>query len=561
MPGLARLKDMNMKTFIHFSIATRFVVMVAAGLVMGWVVPCARANVFASNIQLNQTSTNLITDPGDSVTIYYLLNQNADAGVTVALFYGTNTVWSTNRTGGGPGTLRGTNAVVWNGVGNNGQVVGSGIWLVRVTASTLGGATNWNLVPMRDNTPSSLNGDGYVWSPQGIAVNNNTNSAFFGRVFVGNAEPSGSGSEPGDLVGIGKYNADGGYAAEGAFSTGGWLWAGNNSSPWKIEVDADDRVHVVDGASQSAVISFDQLISSNSMQRVLATNNMVGSGVNYAGLAITGNGTNRQMYSTDIDSGGPNGVGVRRWKLAASGAIATNDTGITVVSTTPSQSLDLFPQDVAVDSSNRIFVIQYLPGAGASTNRVLGFPAYQSNALTTATWTVTDTALINAFGIAAALHTNYLGVVCREDVGRAISIFNRDTGVPMGDQGLNAYNNTSHDYTDVAWDRAGNLYVTDWSDGRWRVFSPPGGNQFTTLALQTVRVGVAQPPTLSQPLWQGGQFTVNVNGDPGFSYAVDSSTNLVTWSPTTTNLSQSVVTPFTIPAPLSRTFYRARVVP
>lgn len=288
---------------------------------------------------------------------------------------------------------------------------------------------------------------------------------------------------------------------------------------------------------------------------------MVNSGVNYGGLAVTGTGTNRQIYATDIDSGGPGGVGVRRWNLGVSGVVATNDMGMTVVSTMPSLALDLFPQDVAVDSSNRIYVVQNLDIFSSSTNRVLGFPAVQSNALTTASWTVTDSTLINAFGIAAALHTNHVGVVCREDVGSAIAVFNRDTGVPIDGTGLNAYNNTDHDYTDVAWDRAGNLYVTDWLDTRWRVFSPPGGNQFTTVALQTISLGAALPPTLSQPRWQSGQFTVNVNGESGVRYAVDSSTNLVTWLPTTTNLAQSAVTPFTIPAPPNKSFFRARVVP
>lgn len=538
--------------------ATRFIVMVAAGLLMGWGVPDARANVFASNVQLNQTSTNLITDPGDSVTIHYLLNQNADAGVTVALFNGPVTVWSTNRTGGGAGTLRGTNLIVWNGLGTNGQVVSNGTWTVRVTAGTVG-STNWTKVPMRNNTPEDRNGDGYVWSPKGIAVNNNTNSSYFGRVFVGNAGESGLEAEPGDLVGIGKYNADGGYAAEGSFSTGGWPWAGNDSSPWKVEVGADDRVYVVDGASQCTVVSFDQIISSNSPQLIsLRTDNMANAAVNYSGIAVTGVGTNRQIYGADIGNTGPGGVGIRRWSLGAAGAAATNDPGITVVSTAPNLSLDLYPQDVAVDSSNRIYTIQDLQPGGPSTNRVLGYPAFQSNALTAATWTVTNETLVSAFGIAAALHTNYLGVVCRVDVGNPINVFNRDTGAAIAVTGLNS---GFHDYTDIAWDRAGNLYVSDYLEGRWRVFSPPGGNQFTTLALQTIRVGAPLPPTLSQPQWQSGQFTVNVNGEPGLRYAVDSSTNLVTWSPTTTNLALSAVTPFAIPAPLNKTFFRARIVP
>ena len=295
-----------MNTSVPLSALTRFVAAVAATVILDSAALNAQANVFASNLQLNLATTNLVNSPGDSVTISYLLNQNADAGVSIALFYGAITVWSTNLTGGSAGTTRGTNSVVWNGAGNNGQIVNSGTWFVRVTAGSVGG-TNCTLVPMRDNVLGSRNGDGYVWSSKGIAVNNNTNSWYFGRVFVGNSAESGLGTEPGDFVGIAKYNADGGYAAEGAFSTGGWPWAGNESSPWKVEVGADDRVYVVDGASQCTVLSFDQLISSNSLLLVLRTNNMANSGVNYGGLAVTGTGTNRQIYAADIGSGGPGG--------------------------------------------------------------------------------------------------------------------------------------------------------------------------------------------------------------------------------------------------------------
>src|SRR6185503_11826302 len=70
-----------------------------------------------------------------------------------------------------------------------------------------------------------------------------------------------------------------------------------------------------------------------------------------------------------------------------------------------------------------------------------------------------------------------------------------------------------HDHTDVAWDNVGNLYVCDNWDRIWRVHSPPGANQATTVAPQTLEAGMPPLAAVLKPLSQtGGQFFFALSG-------------------------------------------------
>jgi len=517
----------------------------ALALVPGFVSP-AEGNVFASHLRLGGSATNLQTVAGQTVDIAYILNQDADTGVAVSVCIGTNVTWSTNLPGGSPGTLKGTNGLTWPGCDAFGNPVTNGNWSICVLAKSSGFA-DWTEI-----------NSSYVWAAEGIAVNNNTNSLHFGRIFVGNAA-EGLGSDPGDLLGITKYYADASPADEGSFSDGGWSWSGNDSSPWKLEVGEDDRVYVADGASACTVLSFDQFITSNSPPLLaLRTNNMVDPGVNYAGLAATGTGNNRAIYMSDIGSGSPGGFGVRQWILTSSGSAATNDPGVTVVPASPSLPLEAFPQDVAVDSTGRIFVIQKLLSSDLQTNRVLAFAPYTGSPLTDPLWTVTNSSLENAFGIAAALHTNWVAVACRGSTTYGITLYDADTGAAIPTPGLNT---GDPKYTDVCWDRAGNLYLADWWNSVWTAYSPPGTNQYETASVQTIKIGAYTRPTLLSPGWNAGQFQATLVGELGVNYAIESSANLVQWTAFATNRAYATTNSWTWPAADNRLFIRARVAP
>ena len=528
----------------------------------------AKANVFASNLKLNNVATNLMTAPGDGVTISYLLNHHADAGVTVSVVFGTNILWSTNLTSAG--TNRGINSVVWDGRDSSGNVASNGLWLVSVTAASAG-KTNWWKVPMVDNGLVTHNGEGHAWSPYGIAVNNNVDSPHFGRIFVGNAEESGDSNEAGDFKGIALYNADGSYAIAGGHSTGGWNWNPFDEfdveSPGKIEVGADDRVYVVDGSRRATVLSFDQSISTNSAMLALNHDTLFeAADSRFSGLAVTGTGTNRELLMADLYMQGvPGGLGVRRWALGAAGVASTSDWGTTFVNAGAGSDLDYHPHDVAVDSNERIYTLQYL-GPFESSPRVLAFPAYQGSALNAASWTVASSftnGLVAASGIATALHTNFLAVVSYLDTGNPLSVYRISTTnaalLTTDGDGLNS--GSEHNYTDVAWDHAGNLYVTDWAESRWRAFSPPGNNQFTTTSLQWVKVGPYVQPTLQSVRWQTNQFQLQLNGEIGVNYIIEASSNLLTWTGVATNRAPATTSLWAVSSSSSRAFFRAKVLP
>src|ERR1041384_7655068 len=65
-----------------------------------------RANVYATDVRINGGTTN--------ATISYRLNDDATAGVTLAVKSGNTTVRAISVVYPNPGTLRGTNSIVWN---------------------------------------------------------------------------------------------------------------------------------------------------------------------------------------------------------------------------------------------------------------------------------------------------------------------------------------------------------------------------------------------------------------------------------------------------------------
>jgi hypothetical protein len=513
----------------------------AVALSHGWFVFSAKGNVYATNVRLNNSVTNLSLSTANNITISYVLNEPASAGVTITVKSGTNVVRTINRSGGTAGALRGANSVIWDGNDNATNSVTAGIYSVEITAAADGFGT-WTQI-----SDDATEGNYAAYTPAGIAVNRNTNSPYYGRVFVANA--SALSFVSGVKEGIIKCNADGSTPADGLFSSGGWSWTGNTNSPWKLEVSADDFLYANDWSSNGIVLRFNQTISSNSLLTVLRGDNWPNGGLaRLSGPAITGSGTNAQLWMTDVNT---NGVGIQRFDLATNGVVATNDIGVTVVPAGGTSQLTDAPYDVAVDRSNRIYTIQFETSAGNTNHRVLRLPAYTGTPLTSADWRVGagDDAFNGASGVAVDGSASYVAVALRSG-GVQILIAADGAAVTTLSPGF-------HDHTDVAWDNVGNLYVCDNLDQVWRAYSPPGGNEATTVALAMIQITPATPLTLSAPVYVGGQFQFTLNGQPNVSYVILSSTNLQNWLPIATNQSASATRLITIAAPDSYRFYRA----
>jgi hypothetical protein len=523
----------------------------------------SQANVYATNIRFNGGLTNIVIPAGTNVAITYSLNENATLGVTININAGATTVRTITLTSPGPGTLQGSNYVVWDGRNNSSSLVG-GLFSVSITAAS-SGYTNWT-----QTSPETNDFEYHVWEPRGIAVNRNTNSPYYGRVFVANAN---QGLDPvghlGDQVGILVLNADGTYAAEGGFSTGNYIWwhtqppTADDFSPWKLEVGPDDRLYANDFLDQGLVLSFDQLVTSNAYRAVLRTDNYwTNSLVNYDGPFISGSAGNMQIWMADskVVPDSSSTAGIRRWNLTAGGIIASNDVGVTIVQPGTTGGLDQVPQDMALDSSNNIYAIQDIEDQGDPAWRVLRFPAYTNVAETNAEWRIGsgDDSMAGASGIAVDPTSTYIAVAFKgyfdfpSYANGSVRVFYATNGASVM-----TTTNVGHDHYDVAWDNVGNLYEVDNAVSRWRTFSPPGTNQATTVSVPTIQISVPTVPVLSKPFYSSGQFQFTLTGEANATYVILSSTDLANWSPVATNTSTLAVRQITNNVSGSRTFFRA----
>ena len=513
----------------------------------------SRANVYATDIRLNGGTTNLSVNPGSSILIRYRLNEAATAGVTVDILSGGIVIRSLTNAP----ALKGTNTFVWDGTNSLGQPA-AGLLSVAITARAVG-YTNWT--QLNDDT------NAHVFAPRGIAVNRNTNSIYYGRIFIANAndgfDPNPI-TTPGDNVGMLKYNADGTGAEEGIFSTGGYNWSHGDDftdyfSPWKTEIGPDDRVYINDFVFQGTILSFDQRISTNSLRIVLTTNNYPSTQAALDGFCLSGSATNMQIWVADSRNRQSGlGAGIRRWNLTSGGVVASNDVGITVVTNGPGTDIDGSPNDIAIDATGAIYITQTNTSSG---NRIFKFPAYAGIVESNAVWKIgtNDFTLDSACAINPDRSGTYLAVALTGSFNGldydngATRILYASNGAPVVT--LNTNNNDHHD---VAWDNAGNVYTCDSYDLVWRIFSPPGSNQAVTVAVPTIQMG-AFVPTLTTLSYSNAFLTFTLNGQANATYIIDRSSTLFNWTPIATNTSSSAARVITVPAPPAFGVYRARL--
>ncbi len=227
----------------------RFLLCLCAGLLLSTF--SARANIYATDIRFNGVLAP--TNSGTNVNISYRLNQAATSVKIVILEGTTNIITLTG------GTAMGLNTVNWPGTNSAGQKLTNGVFSVQITAATAGFPT-WQQISV-DSNPGMP-----AYYPLGIAVNNNSNSPYYGRVVMSCAAPAGTVSAPSvpaaaQMVGLYKMNADGSQAEEGWFGNAGYLdddggdaeVSGQmpatvpfNVLPMKLRIGEDDRIYFVE---------------------------------------------------------------------------------------------------------------------------------------------------------------------------------------------------------------------------------------------------------------------------------------------------------------------------
>lgn len=468
----------------------------------------ARAHVYATAVKLNGASASVTSPQGRSLAISYILNEAATDGVTVEILAGTNVVRSLTFASGQGGALRGVNTVAWDGRDQGGALAPEGLYSVRLTAASAG-HSGWTMISTDHRT------NNYVYRGTGIAVNQNPNSPFYGRVYVVNADSGPNaglpGAKPGENNGVLQFNADGSLPDEGAL---GMVqgWTGFEESPWRVQVSGDDRVFVSDLFYSGEVLSWEASFTEASRREVLRAGN-VASGTRLSGFSLVVSGTNRWLYAAD--SAQPS-AGVVRYPMDEAGQAPAGFTGLTVVGVTNAESaLNVAPYDVAADRGGNVYAIQYVFAAGDPSPRLLKFslPADGSAGafpVLEPEWAVGqgDDTLGRASAVAVDPMGRYVAVATRgitgpefEWINGCTQIFDAESGVLVTnlDLGVEIAGELTHQDTAVTWDAVGNVYFIDDYVQLWRTFSPPGPNASTTLAPYTIQIIPAvneEPPRI-----------------------------------------------------------------
>jgi hypothetical protein len=509
----------------------------------------ARANVYATDIRIGGSLNAGVVVPGTPVTISYILNDEASAGVTVRIFSGTNPVHTVSAPGGGTGTEVGLNSVVWGGTNDSGNRVPPGVYTVSITATSLG-YDNWT------NITTNIPAPGLT----GVDINRNTTSPYYGRVFVGCAVPAFT---------ILKCNADGSPADEGGSSNGGLSWGAETGlpgiyfSPWKIAIGANDKVYIDDFSGFGVVYAFDETISTNYQEALGATNYPYWD-PELSGLYITGSGSNAFLWMTDQQAG--TSAGILQWQLMADGTVATNDTGTVIAPVTNTSPLSWAPYDVAIDSHGFIYTIQLVTSSNLGVVPIMCFPPYEGSPETNALWTAGtgDTNLLFPYGIAVDQTATFVAVAVRgngdPESGRTgvLNLYYATNG-----QFFTNLDKTGGDqYVDVAWDNVGNLYALDLNTEAWRVYSPPGSNQATTVAFPFIQAyNALTPPSLLNPNLSALGLKFTLQGQSNVTYFIEQSPDLMNWTAVATNFSTSTNRPISIPFTDNQDYYRAVAEP
>jgi len=439
----------------------------------------ARANLYITNLRFNGVALLTNSVAITNINITYILNEPAALGVTINISSGSNVIRTLTAAPGAQGALFGSNVMVWDSADSNGVPVATGHYGVSLAAGA-GSHTNWTQIS-QDGSPGN-----YTLAPRGLAVNNNSNSFYYGRVFLGNAAENPHSTLPGDQDTILKLNADGSFAMDGPDGIGGYdiVDFGDDGVPQKMRVGEDDRLYMMD-LDQRQLVAFDMLVSTNQIVMTQASyvenpffiNGSIPGGLGWFSMDVTGaNTTNGLIWLGQWDA---DGAGIWNWGLTNGEANPTNDTGNPVLEIGSSLGVAA-SGGLMVDTHFDIFVGQYLTDSGGTNSDCMVFTnwndglSFGGEAISNGTaWSVGggDDTFLGVYDttIDSRLHPNYVACALNGGpVNGGIRILDAQTGAVLVTN-LDATNQ----YYVTAWDNVGNLYAASDTSHLLRVFSPP----------------------------------------------------------------------------------------
>jgi hypothetical protein len=411
------------------------VAVIAAAAAPAW------ANVYASGLE-----------QAGPASFNYVLNENADSGVTVEVWeVGGGMVYSESL----GAQAKGAQSWNWNLTGYEAGKT----YKAKITAAD-DGYGGWTQIST-DDTPTSF----YI--PVGVSVNRNDTSSNFGSVYVSNAG--------GGTTGFGRNTPEGLYRLKADISevdsgTAGVTWGGT-SGPWKSAIGADDRVYVVD-LSNDLVHDVAPDLSS-AVQLIDASNRTANQWVGAVVVEGTQAAGNRKIYLANVNYNDTARKGLIQYDLGGNATVATGDTGTQYIG--PSY-YTYYPYDYVRDSNGDWYDVQYrydATQAPAISKFLDSAPPINSAAWQTAPTGPGGETLNGGYCLDiyeplgwVAYGNYYDGFVHVFNMADGSYITGFDAGTRM---------------RDIAFDAAGNIYTVDNSTEWLRVWSPGlGANSFTT---------------------------------------------------------------------------------
>ncbi|NDP21961.1 MAG: T9SS type A sorting domain-containing protein [Paludibacter sp.] len=445
------------------------------------VVPLPKANIYASELKAENTT--------DGYNLKFTLNENATS-VVINIHNGTDVV----KTIDAGAKTKGQQSV---SVLSNELPEGSFTWKVNAVAESVD-----RPLKISDNNQPQMQ----FYSPRGVAVDNNFESNFFGRVYA-------SETVPGTVTN--RTTKDGIYILnsalqdvtnQGANSYAGNITWGGSSSPMRLNVAPNGKVYLNDFSdANSGVWIMDPANPQADFKPVFsgltrATNGLSSlNGVNVHGSIshcyVTGTGVDTKLYTFDqdyIDATATNtgnllqyniGLLAVPWQSAPS-AVVYND-GLN------GNLQQNFNSCIAPDGLGGWWISQYRATDAATIPSLIhvgmdGLVNFNSG--------TTPSLIVNSYtgGMAVNFDGTKLAMGCQDEV-KVFAISYLEAGIPTLTRLHSIKPAMGANTAGISFDRAGNVYVISNSSERLGVWAlPKTDNQFMTPAPLNQAITIAR---------------------------------------------------------------------
>lgn len=436
------------------------------------VAPTAHANIYASELKSEKTDT--------GYNLKFTLNEASNT-TTIKIIKGTEVVKTIEA---GPLTRGQQSVAILSGDLTEGEFD----WTVNVTADGVDRPLKFS-----DNNQPQLQ----FFSPRGVAIDNNPESQFFGRIYAAETVPG--------TIPNGRTTQDGVYILNSALQdvtnqgttsyTGGVTWGGS-SSPMRLAVAQDGKVYISDWSDthpgvwimnpENPAAAFKPVFSGlTKATSGLSSFNGVNVHGSIAHCWVTGTGADTKLFTFDedyVDATATSTGNVLQYNIgtlespwqAAPSAVVYND----ALNGNLQQNMN---SCIAPDAKGGWWISQYRATDAANipslihigTDGLVNFNSGKTPDLIGNSYTA---------GMAVNNDGTILAMGCQDEI-KVFAISYDANGVPALTRLHSIKPAMGANSAGLAFDRAGNVYVISNTSERLGVWAlPKADNQFTTTA-------------------------------------------------------------------------------